>query len=328
MPRPVRATLVALLAALAIFAAAACGDDDSAPAASGDAVAAASTTTSPGTDAAFPVTVTYQGVDTVIDARPEAIISLSPATTEMLFAIGAGDQVVAADEYSDYPADAPTTDLSGYDPNLEAIVAHEPDLVVLSGDANDVVAGLAAVNVPTLVLPAAEQLDDTYAEIELLGTATGHETDAAETVSTMKSDIADLVAQVPARKTPLTYYHELDNTLYTVTSQTFIGQIYALAGLENVADPADADGGSGGYPQLSPEFLVDADPDLIFLADTKCCAQSASTLAQRPGFDALTAVQAGDVVELDDDIASRWGPRVVDFLRAIVDATAKVESTA
>ncbi len=325
MPQPIRATLVALLAALAICAAA-CGDDAAAPAASGDAVTS-TTTTNPGADVAFPVTVTYQGVDTVIGARPEAIISLSPTATEMLFAIGAGDQVVAADEYSDYPADAPTTALSGFDPNLEAIVAHEPDLVVLSGDANDVVAGLAAVDVPTLVLPAAEQLDDTYAEIELLGTATGHETEAAATVSTMKSDIADLVARVPARKAPLTYYHELDDTLYTVTSQTFIGQIYALAGLENVADPADADGGSGGYPQLSAEFLVDADPDLIFLADTKCCAQTAATLAQRPGFATLSAVQSGNVIELDDDIASRWGPRVVDFLRAIVDATTKVEST-
>ena len=327
MRHPIRATLVALLAALAIIAAA-CGDDDATPAASGDAVASSTTAAADAGGAAFPVTVTYQGVDTTIDARPEAIISLAPTTTEMLFAVGAGDQVVAADEYSDYPADAPTTDLSGFDPNLEAIVAHEPDLVVLSGDANDVVAGLAAVGVPTLVLPAATQLDDTYAEIELLGTATGHQTEAAKTVGTMKSDIADLVARVKPHTTPLTYYHELDDTLYTVTSQTFIGQIYALAGLENVADPADADGANGGYPQLSPEFLVDADPDLIFLADIKCCAQNASTLAQRPGFDAMTAVRSGAVVELDDDIASRWGPRVVDFLRSIVDATAKVESTA
>ncbi len=116
--------------------------------------------------------------------------------------------------------------------------------------------------------------------------------------------------------------------LYTVTSDTFIGQIYGLAGLDNVADAADADGANGGYPQLSAEYLVNADPDFVFLADTTCCAQDASTLAQRPGFAALSAVESGHVVELDDDIASRWGPRVVEFLRAIVDATADVGTTA
>jgi iron complex transport system substrate-binding protein len=106
-----------------------------------------------------------------------------------------------------------------------------------------------------------------------------------------------------------------------VTSSTFIGQVYALAGLENVADAADPNGEFAGYPQLSPEFLVDADPDFIFLADTECCQQSAATLAERPGFDALTAVQEGRVVELSDDVASRWGPRLVDFLRSIIEAT-------
>ncbi|RMH67259.1 MAG: ABC transporter substrate-binding protein, partial [Actinomyces sp.] len=118
----------------------------------------------------------------------------------------------------------------------------------------------------------------------------------------------------------ITYYHELDDTLYTVTSGTFVGEIYALFGLENVADPADADGSAFGYPQLSAEYLVDADPDLIFLADTKCCGQSAATVAARPGWDTLTAVREGHVVELDDDIASRWGPRVVDFARAVAAA--------
>ena len=328
MSHPIRATLVALVAVVAITAAA-CGDDDSAPAASGDAISTSTTTTtSPAADAAFPVTVSSQGVDTVIDARPEAIISLSPTATEMLFAIGAGDQVVAVDEFSDYPPEAPTTDLSGYDPNLEAIVARQPDLVVVSGDANDLLAGLASVHVPTLVLPAAAVLDDTYAQIELLGNATGHGADASALVDGMRSDIADLTGQVPSPAVPLTYYHELDDTLYTVTSKTFIGQIYALAGLENVADPADADGSAAGYPQLSPEYLVDADPDIVFLADTKCCAQDSGTFARRPGFDTITAVRTGNVVELDDDIASRWGPRVVDFLRAIVHATEKVEAAA
>jgi iron complex transport system substrate-binding protein len=256
----------------------------------------------------------------------ERIVSMSATATEMLFAIGAGDQVVAADQQSNYPEDAPTTDLSAYEPNLEAITTYDPDLVVLS-DPGDLEAGLEQVGIDVLVAPAAVDLDDTYEQIEQLGEATGHEDEAAELVESMQADIDELVADVPERAEPLSYYHELDDTLYTVTSNTFIGQLYTLAGLENVADPADADGQSGGYPQLSAEFLVDADPDLVFLADTKCCQQDLTTFAARPGFAGMTAVETESVITLDDDIASRWGPRVVDMLRAITEATADVPTS-
>jgi iron complex transport system substrate-binding protein len=328
MRPPIRRTLVAVLAALALVVAACGDDDDTGAATSGDPASPTTETTAAGGDdeADFPVTVTVDGTDTRIDARPEAIVSLSPTATEMLFAIGAGDQVVAVDDFSNFPEEAPTTDLSGFDPNVEAIIAYEPDLVILSGDRNDVVGGLAAVDVPTIVLPSATTIDDTYTQIEVLGAATGNVGDAAEVVAGMQSDIDDLVADLPERDEPLTYYHELDDTLYSVTSQTFIGEVYALAGLENVADAAEGAADSGGYPQLSAEFLVDADPDLIFLADTKCCGQDATTVAARPGWGEMAAVKDGNVVALDDDIASRWGPRIVDFLASIVEATAAVDA--
>lgn len=330
MRPPIRRSSLAVLAALALVVAACGDDDDTGAATSGDPAGPTTETTASGGDdetdeGAFPVTVTVGGTDTTIDARPQAIVSLSPTATEMLFAIGAGDQVVAVDDFSNFPEEAPTTDLSAFDPNVEAIIAFEPDLVILEGDRNDVVGGLAAVDVPTMVLPAAATFDDTYTQIEVLGVATGNVGDAAEVVAGMQSDIDELVADLPERDEPLTYYHELDDTLYSVTSQTFIGEIYALAGLENVADAADGAADSGGYPQLSAEFLVDADPDLIFLADTKCCGQDVDTVAARPGWSDLSAVQGGNVVELDDDIASRWGPRIVDFLEAIVEAVAEVE---
>jgi iron complex transport system substrate-binding protein len=258
-----------------------------------------------------------------VAAAPEAIVSMSPTATEMLFAIGAGDQVVAVDDFSNHPPEAPVTDLSAYEPNLEAVTSYEPDLVVLT-DGSDLEAGLEQVGIDTLVLPAAATLDDTYDQIAQLGDVTGHGDEADELISSMQEEIEALVEEVPERDTPLTYFHELDSTLFSVTSNTFIGELYALAGLENVADPADADGQSGGYPQLSAEFLIDADPDLVFLADTKCCEQTAATFAARPGFGGLRAVTAGQVVELDDDIASRWGPRVVDLLREIVDAVKAV----
>ena len=253
-------------------------------------------------------------------AGHERIVSISTVATEMLFAIDAGARVVAVDSMSNYPAEAPTTDLSGYQPNVEAILGFAPDLVVLSYDPGDVVAGLEAAGVATLLQGAAHTLADTYDQITALGAITGNVDEAAALVAGMQSEMAELAASVQERDEPLSYYHELDDTLYTVTSSTFIGEVYALAGLVNAADAADPDDASWGYPQLSAEYLLDADPDLIFLADTRCCSQTAVTVAERPGWETLTAVTNGTVVELDDDVASRWGPRIVDLLRVIVDS--------
>ena len=272
--------------------------------------------------ASFPVTIENNGTSVVIPEQPDAIISLSPTATEILFAIDAGDQVIAVDDQSNYPAEAPISDLSGFTPNLESIVALSPDLVVVSFDVDGIVAALTAAEIPELVQYAAATLDDTYLQIAELGTATGQSAKAEELTTQMKSDIDAAIAQVPAEAAGLTYFHELDNTLYTVTSATFIGSVYALAGLTNIADTA-ADAASG-YPQLSPEFIVDADPAIVFLADTKCCGQTAETLAQRPGFEGLSAIANNSVVELDDDVASRWGPRTVDFVKAIVDGVLTV----
>jgi iron complex transport system substrate-binding protein len=278
--------------------------------------------------AAFSLVLVACGDDKSTDAAASAdgpkIVSLSPTGTEMLFAIGAGDLVVAADSYSNYPAEAPTTDLSAYEPNAEAIAGYEPDLVVLSNDSADgIVKQLEALEIETLLLPAAATIDDTYSELEQLGAATGHVGDAAEVVANMQADIEEIVTSATPRPAPLTYYHELDNTYYSVTSSTFIGQVYSLLGLENIADAAD-DGSAGGYPQLTAEAIIAADPDLVFLADTKCCQQDAAAVAARPGWDTLSAVKAGNVVELDDDVASRWGPRIVDLMKIVAAAVEKV----
>ncbi|GAA0382479.1 ABC transporter substrate-binding protein [Micromonospora gifhornensis] len=273
------------------------------------------------TGGAFPVTVG----SLTLDQRPEKIISLAPTATEMLFAVGAGPQVVAVDDQSNHPADAPKTELSGYQPNAEAIAAKNPDLVVLSDDRNKIVDQLAALKIPVYLTPAAQTLDDTYQQITDLGVLTGNATAGADVVQRMKDDIAKIVAEVPQRVQAPTYFHELGPELYTVTSNTFIGSIYSLAGLENIADAADADGRSGGYPQLSQEMIVAANPDFVFLSDVKCCQQSLATVSARSGWADINAVRDGQIVELDDDIASRWGPRVVDLLRTIVDATTKAE---
>jgi iron complex transport system substrate-binding protein len=245
----------------------------------------------------------------------------------MLYAIGAGSQVTAVDDQSNYPAGVPKSNLSGYQPNAEAIAAKSPDLVVISSDTNKIKDQLTKLKVPVYVMPAAATLDDEYAQLNDLGTLTGHQGQAAAEITQIKKGIAKLVAGVPKRSKPLTYYYELDQTYYSVTSKTFIGSLFAMVGLTDIADPADADGKAGGYPQLSAESIVKANPGLIFLADTKCCNQSADTVRARPGWAALSAVRDGHVVNLDDDIASRWGPRVVDLVQAIVTAVEKVPAS-
>ena len=249
-------------------------------------------------------------------AVPRRIVSLSPSATETLYAIGAGRQVVAVDELSDYPRRAPRTRLSGYTPNVEAIAAYRPDLVVLAFDSGDAVAGLRRLGVRTVVQPAPVNLEQGYRRIRLLGVVTGHVREANRLVRSMRTSIARAVGSVPRR--PLRVYHELTPDYYSATSRTFIGRIYTLFGLRNIADAAS--GSTSGYPQLSGEYVIAANPQLIVLADGKCCGQSAATVAARPGWRSIAAVRTRSIVAIDDSIASRWGPRVVQFVRAVAAA--------
>jgi cobalamin transport system substrate-binding protein len=319
----------ALTLVLATTVLAACGSSGDGGA--GTTRAAPATTTAPsgsepattaGTTGTFPVTIAAANGPVTLSAPPGAIVSLSSTATEMLYAIGAGPQVTAVDSYSNYPAEAPISDLNALEPNVEAIAAKQPDLVIVADDSAGLTASLGKLGIPVLSLPAATSFDDVYGQIEQLGVATGHVGAAAELVVQMKSRIDGIVNGLPAQTTPLTYYHELDNNFFSATSKTFIGQVYGLLGLKNIADAADTDG--SGYPQLSQEYIIQSNPDLIFLADTLCCAQTAATVKARPGWDQLKAVQTGAVVPLNDDVASRWGPRIVDYLQEVAAAVAAV----
>lgn len=251
---------------------------------------------------------------------PHRIVSLSPTATETLFAIGAGKQVVAVDDQSDYPKQAPRTSLSGFTPNVEAIVGYRPDLVVISYDPHGLSAALRKAGIRVLLQLPATTFASAYDQILALGRATGHEAGARALVARMRTRIAALVRAARARVAPgsLSVYHELSPDYYSATSKSIIGAVYQLFGLRNIADAA---GGSAlGGVQLSAEYIVAAKPDLIVLADSRCCGQSPATVAKRPGWSTIPAVRDHAIVTIDDSIASRWGPRLVNFVRAVASA--------
>jgi iron complex transport system substrate-binding protein len=272
----------------------------------------------------YPLRVAAQNGPVTIHSRPVRIVSLSATGTEDLFAIGAGGQVVAVDSYSNYPPQAPKTSLSGFRPNVEAVAKYRPDLVVLAEDPGGVVNHLQKLHITTLLEPPAASLDAAYQQIEALGTATGHSPAARALIARMRGRIAAIVRTVPRPRTPLSVYHELEPTFFSANSHTFIGQLYTLLGLSNIADGAH---GSTDYPQLSAEYVIARDPDLIVLADTVCCAQTRASVAARAGWGTVKAVKNGNVVPVDDAIASEWGPRVPDFLQIIAAAVKRAEAS-
>jgi iron complex transport system substrate-binding protein len=312
MPRTATARVTAVLIA-ATTVVGGCGDD--ADTASSETAAAQPADA----EAAFPVVVTADNGTVELAEQPERIVSLSPSLTELLFAIEAGDQVVAVDRHSDFPDGTPVTDLSGFKPNVEAIGGYEPDLVVVAGDRDGVVEALDTLGIPTLLLPSAASLDDVYRQIDVLGDATGHPDAAATLAADLRSELERLAASAPERDPQLRYFYELSDDLYTVTSDTFIGELLGLAGMVSIADAVNDT--AGGFPQLSAEYVLDADPDVIFLAHTDGTGQDPAEVAARPGWDELQAVRDDAVVVLDADVSSRWGPRIVELLAAVVDAT-------
>jgi iron complex transport system substrate-binding protein len=279
----------------------------------GAGVSGASTTSS------FPITVKLADGTFTFTSRPGAIVSLSPTSTEMLYAIGAGPQVKAVDSYSDYPTNAPKTTLSGYDPNVEAIAKYNPDLVIVASDSANFNTQMAALKIPVLYDPAAANLSQAYAQYGPLGKVTGHVAQAEKEVATIKVKIAHIIATTPHAKKGTTYYYELEPDYYSVTSTTFVGKLFSLLGLTSIADSAKGLASSGGYPQLNASFILKANPTYIFLADTLCCKATVTSVTARPGWSALSAVKDHRIVPLNDDIASRWGPRITILLQDVAD---------
>ena len=328
---PARLAL-ALAAAFALFLSA-CGPNDETDTPAGgpasgsvDAGGATSEDAAVGSEAAldaFPVTIDTPAGDVTIEERPERIVSLSPSATEILFAIGAGDQVVAADAFSNYPEDAPTTDLSGFEPNVEAIIGYDPDLVVVANDINELVASLNALDVPVVVNPAPNDVESGYDGMAALGLATGHGDEAAEAVAQMRAAMDEAFAAAP-KDLGIRVYHELDETFFSASSHSFIGSVYTAMGAVNIADEADTD--QTGFPQLTEEAIIEANPQVIVITDQ--VSYTAEDVENRPGWSGIDAVNNGHIVTVDADIASRWGPRLPQLVNLVAEAFNQVTAPA
>ena len=280
------------------------------------AAAAVAAVPAPAAQAAdgFPVTVNAANGRVTIPKQPRRIVILGASHTETVFAIGAGRWVVAVDDQSNVPRSAPRTKLSNLRPNAEAVARYKPDLVISSTQSNKLLPALRRLRIPVILGPAATHIGGAYEQMKQIGSATGRRAAADRLIARMKRRIRRAVRSVPGGRR-LSVFHELTPDLYSATSGSFIGRVYRLFGLRNIADQAAKAGTD--YPQLSAEYVIGANPDVIVLADTRCCAQNASAIRRRPGWDGIDAVKHGRVVALDDDIPSRWGPRIADFVEIV-----------
>ncbi|MEN9714617.1 MAG: hypothetical protein RJA35_84 [Actinomycetota bacterium] len=255
---------------------------------------------------------------------PKRIISLSPSATEILWGIGAAKQVIAVDDNSNFPAGVPTTKLSSFTPNVEALAAYKPDLVVLQANATkatDVQGALKKLGIKVFLEQTPNNLAQALAEFRSLGAATGHASQAAKLAAAVKQKIAATVARLSVPKTRA--FIELDNTLYSATSNTFLGGVLKAFGATNIADAAGKVAKSD-YPQLSSEALIEANPQVVLLTDSEW-GESKETVQARAGWSAVDAVKFGKIFAINGDIASRWGPRLIDLYSQIGDALAHVK---
>ena len=282
------------------------------------ATALPSPTASPSPAAAYPLTlIDDEGTTVVIPARPERIVSLTPATTEILFAVGAGPRVVATTDFDDYPPEAvPLPDVASYQGvDVEKIVGLEADLVVAGGNSfnsPDAIARLRTLGIPVLVVYAPD-VATVLADVALVAKAAGEGAAGAALAAGMRAEIDAISAGIAATAgaAPRVFY-ELDATkeIYGPADNSFVVQMIELAG----GDPITT--GSPTVFSIPLERLVTADPEVIVLGDAAYGA-TAAQVAARPGWGGMTAVKTGAIRPVDDVVVTRPGPRLAEGLRAL-----------
>jgi iron complex transport system substrate-binding protein len=286
--------------------------------------AATPTDTSPSVEVAspkttFPLTLTDDlGREVTVEAEPERIVSLLPSNTEILFAIGAGDQVVGVTSYCDYPEEATTREQVGGITNktlsVETVVAMEPDLVLASGSQDEIIPTLEEAGLIVIALKPAT-FDDILANIEMVGQATGHTDQATVLTADLRSRVEAVstkVNTIPADSRPTVFYEVWHDPLMTAGPNTFIGQLIVLAGGKSIFDDVNKD-----WPEVSAEVILKRNPEVILGPDSHGEELTVEKISARTGWANITAVQNEQIYILDGNAISRPGPRIVDMLEEV-----------
>jgi iron complex transport system substrate-binding protein len=258
------------------------------------------------------------GRSVVLNGTAQRIISMAPSVTEILFAVGAGDQVVGREQFSDYPAEAANvTDIGAtYEAlNTELIISLKPDLILTTEiNAPEQVKTLEDLGLTVYYMKNPTTIEEMYGDMELIAQLTGHKAEAAAAIEALKKRVAAVDEKILPLSSRFSVFYEVDGTdpakPYTAGKGTFITLLIERAGGYNIASDID------GYPQMSLEQVVAADPAFIILGDAKW-GTTPESIAQRPGWENLFAVKNGQVVPFNDDLVSRPGPRMVDGLEEL-----------
>jgi len=288
----VRSRLLVISLFSLLFLLAACSEDAEAP--------------------AQPLTfVGSDGISVTFDVPPKRIVSLAAHATEIFCKVGAAERLVAVEKFANCPLGSsakPAVD--SFQPSVEAIVAYQPDLVYAWYDPGDLAEALRRAGVKVLFLEAPDNIAGVFENIELIGRLTGFEKEATALVAQMEARQNDITEEIKDVVKGPRIFHELDKELFTVRSDTFIGELYKLLKAENIADKA-----STAFPQLSAEAVVAGDPEVIVLSD----GETAASVKARPGWAGISAVRNDRVCEVDGDLTSRPGPRIMEGLGALYE---------
>jgi iron complex transport system substrate-binding protein len=272
------------------------------------------------TTAAYPLTVQRSdGKALTLTKPPARVVSLSPGATEIIYAIGAESSLVAVDKQADYPDAAKNfaTKVDAFEPNVETIAGLTPDLVIVATDTNGIVGKLDGLKIPVLfedIDTSVKTVDDVFGQIRIIGQVTGRTDAAVDLINGLAGRVQVIKDALNGtnQSTNPSVYHELDSTYYTASSSGFIGDLYRILRVRNIA----GDGRGAPYPQLTAETIIAANPQVIVLADEEF-GVSIDSVKARPGWDAIDAVKNDKIFAVDPDIISRPGPRVVDALEQL-----------
>ncbi len=303
---------VALAAILLAVTLAACSNDGGSP---------AGETPTPIAEAGdgFPTTLTgSDGRDLTLESPPQRMVVLSPGHVEILFAIGAGDQVIAVEQNADFPPEAAALEpkISGLDPSVEAIADLAPDLVIIAFTPEGFIEQMDTLGILVFlddINTKITTIDEVFDSIKELGRITGNRKQAQALINDLRARVRAVVKELRGVDDGPTVYHELDATggFFSISPDSFVGDLYRTLKAENIVGEDE-----GPFPALTQEAIIERDPEVIVLADA-AFGETPEVVSARPGWDTIDAVINGRVYAIDPNIVSRPGPRIVDALEEL-----------